>query len=207
MPSIESKALMSESLQVRPSFAGQVMAVDRVEKLLRKVAEALDAARIPYAVIGGNAVAAWVATVDEEAVRATKDVDVLVRREDLESITAAFRPIGLMPAETLGVTMFLDRHRPNPKSGVHLVFANEPVRSHYTRPAPDPASAARSAQGFQVINLPDLVAMKLQSFRRVDQVHIEDLLDSGLLTESLIHDLPEELRARLREIQDTRDDP
>ena len=66
-----------------PDFRGQVLAVNRVERLLRKVAGALDAAGVPYAVVGGNAVAAWVMTVDEGAVRATKDVDILLRRADL----------------------------------------------------------------------------------------------------------------------------
>ena len=41
------------------SFRDYVMAVDRVEKRLRKVTAALDAAGVKYAVIGGNAVAAW----------------------------------------------------------------------------------------------------------------------------------------------------
>ena len=53
------------------------MAVDRVEKLLLKIASTLDAKGLDYAIVGGNAVAAWVATVDDGAVRATKDVDIL----------------------------------------------------------------------------------------------------------------------------------
>ncbi len=73
------------------------MAVDRVESLLRKVARALHKDRIPYAIVGGNAVAAWVSTVDAGAVRATKDVDILVRRSDLADVTGALRPVGLMP--------------------------------------------------------------------------------------------------------------
>jgi hypothetical protein len=35
-------------------------------------------------VAGGNAVAAWVATVDPSAVRNTQDVDILLRRADLD---------------------------------------------------------------------------------------------------------------------------
>ena len=45
---------------------------------LRAVA-ALEARSIPYAVIGDNAVAAWVSRIDEAAVRNTKDVDILLR--------------------------------------------------------------------------------------------------------------------------------
>ncbi len=186
-----------------PNLKGQMMAMERVERLLRSVADALDGAGIPYAVVGGNAVAAWVATVDAEAVRATKDVDVLVRRNDLPAITAALAPLDLERVEVLGVTMFVDRNHPSPKSGVHFVFANEHIRAHYAHPAPDPADAARAAAGFMVIDLPALVHMKLQSFRRVDQVHIEDLLTNGLIDETVIGGLPDDLRTRLREVQDT----
>lgn len=70
-----------------PDFSEQVMAVSRVDSLLRSVSQSLDRAKVAYAVIGGNAVAAWVRTVDEGAVRATKDVDVLLRR-----VGPAFRP-------------------------------------------------------------------------------------------------------------------
>lgn len=49
------------------------MAVERVEQLLRDVTTALDASGIRYAVVGGTAVAAWVAHIDAGAVRATKD--------------------------------------------------------------------------------------------------------------------------------------
>ena len=49
------------------SFRAHVMAVDRVEQRLRKVTAALDAAEVPYAVIGGNAVACWVGRVDPAA--------------------------------------------------------------------------------------------------------------------------------------------
>ena len=179
------------------------MAVSRVERLLRKVADALDAAGVPYAVVGGNAVAAWVMTVDEGAVRATKDVDVLLRRADLPTAAAALQRAGLVQHEVLGVTMFLDRRRPNPKTGAHVIFAGERVRAHSGHPAPDVTSAVRSTAGFLVVDLPVLIAMKLESFRRIDQVHIEDLMSVALIDEALAANLPDDLRARLREIQAT----
>ena len=76
------------------------MAVDRVERLLRKVARALNEAGVTYALVGGNAVAAWVATVDEGAVRATKDVDLLVRRRDMSAISAALSSANGSPRKT-----------------------------------------------------------------------------------------------------------
>jgi hypothetical protein len=47
-------------------------AVLKVRERLLRATQALEAAGIPYAVAGGNAVASWVATVDEGAVRTTR---------------------------------------------------------------------------------------------------------------------------------------
>ncbi len=187
-----------------PDFRGQVMAVSRIERLLGNVARCLECAGVPYAVIGGNAVAAWVATVDEGAVRATKDVDILLRRSDLSSAAAALRAAGLSRYEVHGVTMFLEARRPNPKTGVHIVFAGEKVLPSSTYAAPDVAAPVRTKSGFLVIDVPSLLLMKLDAFRRIDQVHVEDLLTTGLINEDVIAGLPDDLRARLLRIQSTR---
>src|SRR5262245_44713183 len=68
------------------------------ERLLRATA-ALKEVGVPYAVVGGNAVASWVATVDEGAVRNTRDVDILVRRSDVPGITAALEKAGFVRDE------------------------------------------------------------------------------------------------------------
>lgn len=184
-----------------PDFRGQVRAVNRVERLLRRVTAALSAARIPYAVAGGNDVAAWVATVDEGAVRATKDVDILVRRDDLERIAQHLHKLGLMPVEVLGVTMFADRRRPNPKTGVRAVFAGEKIRPHYAYPAPDPAQSVVSTAGDRVITLPELLGMKLQAYRFIDRAHVVDLMAVGLIPRKVRTLLPPDLRKRLREVE------
>lgn len=183
-----------------PNFEAAFMAMDRVLKLLEKVTRELDKAGVPYAVVGGNAVAAWVATVDPEAVRSTKDVDILASREHLATMEESLDRIGFDMIDVMGVTMFVDRTNPNPKSGVHVVIANEKIRPHYRYPAPDVGDAVRSTSGYSVINLPALVAMKLQSFRLVDQTHMVDLKSVGLITPDLVDLLPADLQERLRHI-------
>lgn len=61
------------------------MGIERVRERLHRTAATLGKAEVPYAVIGGNAVAEWVGRVDEGAVRFTRDVDILLRREDLDA--------------------------------------------------------------------------------------------------------------------------
>src|ERR1041384_2810920 len=72
-------------------------AVAKVRERLLRATKALNEAGIPYAVAGGNAVPSWVATVDEGAVRNTRDVDLLVRRDDLPAVTAALQRAGFVP--------------------------------------------------------------------------------------------------------------
>src|SRR4051812_10961463 len=90
------------------SWERMIRAVEKVRQRLLRATDALDRASVPYAVIGGNAVAAWVSRIDESAVRNTQDVDLLIRRNDLDAATAALTAAGFLRHETLGVEMFLD---------------------------------------------------------------------------------------------------
>ncbi len=181
------------------------MAIERVSERLLRAATALDRADVPYAVSGGNAVAVWVASVDAQAVRSTKDVDLLLRRENLSAAQQALGDVGFEPAEVSGVFMFLDCKEPNPRSAVHVIFAGEKVRPHYAHPAPSPLRASRSPDGFAVLNLPDLLMMKLQAFRDIDRVHVRDLVEVGLIDDALAAQLPPDLRRRLDELRSTPD--
>src|SRR6476661_10008955 len=95
-------------------------AVAKVRDRLLRATRALNEAGIPYAVAGGNAVASWVATVDEGAVRNTRDVDLLVRRGDLPAITAALEQAGFVRDELLDVVMFRDGAHGRPSEAVQL---------------------------------------------------------------------------------------
>ena len=188
------------------NFRAYVMAVDRVEKRLRRVAAALDNAGIKYAVIGGNAVAAWVARVDPGATRSTKDVDLLVEESDLPRIENVLIRAGFVREELIGVTLFRDPDEPSVRASIHLVWAQQKVRPEYNLPAPSVDESVRDPQGFNVIDLPALVRMKLTSFRDIDRVHIADMLSVGLLDETIKSGLPDELRLRLNEIEQSLDE-
>jgi hypothetical protein len=112
-----------------------LMALDEVTERLQRIARALEEAGIPYALVGGQAVALWVATRDPAAVRTTKDVDILLRREDLPRARAAAAAVALDYFEVVGVGMFLERSDPNPRKAVHLLWAGEKVRPEYPLPS------------------------------------------------------------------------
>src|ERR1700676_742703 len=84
-----------------------LMAAERVKERLRRATRALDAAGVPYAVVGGNAVAEWVARVDEDAVRNTRDVDLLTRRADFPAAKACLEAVGFIHREVVSVDTFI----------------------------------------------------------------------------------------------------
>ena len=77
-------------------------AAEAVRERMRRAAAALGGAGVPYAVIGGNAVAEWVGSVDEAAVRNTRDVDILLRRADFPAAKAALEAATRYIARDLG---------------------------------------------------------------------------------------------------------
>lgn len=182
-------------------LAPHLMAIERVQQRLCKVTAALDAAGIPYAVVGGNAVAAWVGRVDQGATRATKDVDILVRRSDTPKVSAAITALGFAREDLRDLVLFIDPDEPSKKSGVHLVWAGEKIRPSYTVLSPTVDEAVRDPEGFLVLNLPALVRMKLTSFRDIDRVHIADMLSVGLIDTACTASLPPELLARLDQVK------
>jgi hypothetical protein len=177
------------------------MAVERVERWLRQVTDALNAAGIPYALVGGNAVAAWVATVDPQATRSTKDVDLLVRRSDAAAITHLFEGLGFRCEDLRGWLFFLDPQFPSRRSGVHLIWAGQRVKSSDLLLTPDVDEFRLAPDGFRIIDLPALVRMKLTSFRDIDRAHLIDMISVGLIDAAVRAGIPDVVRARFDEVE------
>lgn len=179
-----------------------VDAVELVRQRLVRAAAALKAGNVPYAIVGGNAVAAWVATVDRAAVRNTQDVDVMIRRADLEAAKVALEKGGFVYRQAAGMHLFLDGANASAREAVHLVFAGEMVKPG--EPAANPDVAESSDMGsFRVLNLEALVRIKLTAFRRKDQVHLLDMIGVGLIDQSWTKRLPLVLAERLQELIDS----
>jgi hypothetical protein len=184
------------------SWERTLRAVDKVRDRLLRATAALEKSGVSYAVIGGNAVAAWVGQVDQSAVRFTQDVDLLIRRADLAAARMALEEIGFLYRHVAGVDLFLDGPQAKARDAVHVVFAGEKVRQEYLLPAPDVAESEPS-ETFRVLRLEALVRMKLTSFRDKDRTHLRDLLAVGLVDASWLTRLPHELAARLQQLIDT----
>ncbi|MFO0883510.1 MAG: hypothetical protein U0894_04870 [Pirellulales bacterium] len=113
---------------VKIEFTGDALweridrAVEKVKDRLLRVTKALDAAQVPYAVIGGNAVQIWVAQKDESVVRNTRDVDIILKREMLPAAISALQSVGFSFRHTANVDVFLDGPDAKARDAVHVVF-------------------------------------------------------------------------------------
>jgi hypothetical protein len=185
-----------------------IRAVEKIRERLLRAAKALEAANVPYAVAGGNAVAAWVSRVDEAAVRNTRDVDILLRRSDFESAKRALEAAGFIYrrvaslGQPSGLDLFLDGPNASARDAVHIVFASEKVRQDSPAPSPD-ISESEDADQFRVVTLDALVQMKLAAFRDKDRTHLRDLIEVGLVDRAILEKLSPELRSRMQLLFDT----
>jgi hypothetical protein len=163
--------------------------VEQLFDLAGRVEAAFAAAGLEYRVIGGLAVYLYVEEAVPDAGRLTRDIDIAVRREDLEGIARAVQPFGMQHRHVAGVDMLVQTGAPSARRAVHL------------RPTPA-IGPCRTLHGVRLVPLADLVRMKLTSFRSKDETHLKDLEEAGLITPEIEAALSETLRARLAQVRD-----
>ena len=199
---------MSNAIALEPvSWKRMAQGIEDVKNRLERAAAALAKTGVRYAVVGGNAVAAWVSRVDASAVRNTRDVDILLRREDMERARVALEAAGFVHRRvaSLGkasaMDVFLDGPDAKVRDAVHVLWAGEKAVPDAIEPSPE-LRETESADGFELIPLADLLRMKLTSFRDKDRMHLRDLASVGLVDESWLERFPAALAERLRLILD-----
>jgi hypothetical protein len=171
--------------------------------VLQKIAGPFGEANIPYEVVGGLAVLIHVEEADPTHSVLTRDVDILISRSDLERAVAVAESEGFRFRHAAGVDMLL--YGDKAVSAIHLLFSDEKVRATQATSHPPVAPERKTIQGQQVPVIPvaDLVQMKLSANRDKDRVHLRSLDAAGLITPEIEQGLPEQLRARLREVRET----
>jgi hypothetical protein len=174
--------------------------VEQLFDLAALVERIFTSAGLEYRVAGGLAAYLYVEEREPDAGRLTKDIDIAVRRQDLQKIARAAEQFGLQHRHVAGVDMLVQTGEPSARRAVHLVFAGEKVRPDYPEATPELGSY-RSIKGIRVIPLTDLVRMKLTSFRANDEAHLKDLDAAGLITPEIEADLSPILRERLARVR------
>ena len=173
--------------------------------ILHKITDSLVAEHIPHEVVGGLAVLIHVEEANPEHTTLTRDVDLMVRRSDLERIKTAAAQHGFRFRHAAGVDMLIYGDTESARNAIHLVFSGEKVRANYLASTPPIEPERKSIHGKEVMVIPvaDLVRMKLTSNRDKDRVHIRSMDAAGLLTHEVERRLPPELLSRLEHIRET----
>ncbi len=174
-------------------------AVEKVKDRLRRVTQSLNAAEIPYAVIGGNAVQHWVSQVDESVVRNTQDVDIILNEPDLDRAIEVLSKVGFIFRRAAGMAMFLDGPEAKARDAVHVLFAGKKLRDEHLAAVPEIDQYVLMAEA-RTLPLDRLVAMKLTANRDKDRVHIRDMISIGLIDDTWLEKYSPELRVRLKEL-------
>lgn len=178
--------------------------MDRVELRLRKAVSILESTSIPFAIVGGNAVRVWVAQVDPGAVRATNNVDIMIRPEDLDQLKQVMAENGYHYRKAAGLDMFLEGKENSVRYAIHIVLANRMVKQDDFEPTPD-VEPVEYGDGIRILPLERLVRMKLNSFRLKDRVHLLDMIEVGIVDEAWITKFPKPLSDRLQSLMDNPD--
>ncbi len=172
--------------------------VEQLFTLADVVERAFASAGIEYRVVGGLATFLYVEEREPDAGRLTKDIDIIVRREDLEAICLAVEPFGMQYRHVASAAMLVQKGQPSTRRAVHMIFSGEKFREEYPETVPELA-AFRSLQGVRLVPAEDLIRMKLTSYRVQDETHVKDLDEAGVITPEIESQLSSLQQDRLRQ--------
>ena len=154
---------------------------DEVHKTMRRLAKRLEKANIPYVVVGGMAVFA------HQYRRTTKDVDFLMTQDGFDEFLRLFVPKHYAPIPKRP-RRFIDE--------VNKVTVDFLVTGHFPgsgKPGPisypDPADVSQTIEKIQVVNLPNLVQLKLAARRYQDFADVVNLIRFNNLDETFLGNL------------------
>lgn len=172
---------------------------------LQKLSLPLEQAGVPHELVGGLAVFLHVENADSTHSSLTRDIDIMIRRDDLPRVVSIAEQFGFRYRHSAGLDMLLYGESNSARNAVHLLFAGERVKQTQleAHPAIRPVRAGLHGQDFLVVPVADLVLMKLSAYRDKDRVHIRGMDAAGLITQAVEQALNEELRFRLGHIRET----
>ncbi len=188
MKSVEYETKLRHNFDALLREASQFyMSEGDVHKTLRRLTRHLEEERIPYALIGGMALAAhgWV--------RMTVDVAILMTRRGLAAFHERLVGRGYTPAFEGAHKTFRDT---DTQVRIEIITAGEFPGDGKPKPVafPDPTTASTEREGIRVVTLERLIELKLAS--GISAAHrLRDLADVQDLISAL--DLPQEMAERL----------
>jgi hypothetical protein len=122
-----------------------------------------------------------------------------LNESDLEQATAALSQVGFVRDRVMDVIVFLDGPDGKPSQGIHILLAGRKVKESYISASPQ-VDQSQMIDGKRIVNLTELIRMKLNSFRDKDRTHLRDMIQVGLIDPTWPERLELELGLRLQEL-------
>ena len=172
---------------------------------LQELSVPLEQAGVPHELVGGLAVFLHVENADSTHSSLTRDIDIMIRRDDLARVVRIAEDYGFRFRHSMGEDMLLFGDTNSTRNAVRLLYAGEKVKATQLESHPhiNPVRVGLHGQDFWVIPVLGLVRMKLSSYRDKDRVHVRSMDAAGLITRDIEDGLGEELMARLRNVRET----
>ncbi len=170
----------------------------RVYDTLRRLAERLEKEKIPYALIGGMALAA------HGFVRMTQDVDILMTSAGLTAFRERCVGLGYVPAFPDATKTFRDTET---QVRIEVITTGEYPGDGKPKPVsfPEPTNASQEQEGLRVVTLDKLIELKLASgmsapHRLRDLADVQDLISTLHLPLDFANRLDSSVRDKFREL-------
>jgi hypothetical protein len=168
-----------------------------VHRALERLVDRLTELKIPYAIVGALSLNAY------GYQRTTSDVDVLLRREDLESFKRAYLGRGYVERSPGGKGL----RDATQNVDIDVVLMGDYPGDGKEKPVafPDPASAAVRGERFALLPLSTLIELKLASgmtapHRLRDLADVIELIRENTIEESFSESLHPYVREKFREL-------
>ena len=117
---------------------------------LQQLSLPLDQARVPHELVGGLAVFLHVENADSTHSSLTRDIDIMIRRDDLHQVITIAENNGFRFRRTEGEDLLLCGETNSARNAVHLLYAGEKVKQSQLEPHPriHPVRAGLHGQDF-----------------------------------------------------------
>ena len=197
VPNLKSRSV-DEILSESEAF---FMKTGKVHLTLKRLAQALEAESIPYAIVGGMALNLLGYT------RETVDVDILLTPQGLERFRERLVGRGYVPAFSGATKSFMDAQT---RVKVEALITGEYPGDGKSKPVafPAPESVSVERDGYRVIALEKLIELKLASgltapHRLRDLADVQDLISMLELPLELGEQLDDSVRNEYRRLWET----
>jgi len=168
-------------------------------KQLDQAVESMTAADVPFALIGGKAVAAWIISADGVNDLGLRPIDLLIHERDADRALAALDIFGYAHRKYRTQILLRNSDKSWDRGAIRLAYAGAQVRPEDLRPLPTPEQSCL-VEGYRCLELPTLVEMLLAQFRIIDKAHVRSLAENDLVNADWLDRIDPTMAKRLKAI-------